>query len=291
MFRINTNVTSIQSRRILGHTSKDLSNRTERLSSGLRINHANDDAAGLAASEGMRAQITGAKQANQNLSQVTAMLQTADSGLEQIGAMLNRLKQLAIQAADASYNPNNRNAMSLEASALMAEISRIAQTTSYNGMTLISSAGVGTGAVFTFYVGTGDHTISSSVQTLTLEVSGVTFSAAGLGSINGVAANLTLADFLVAGDAVALVSAADTAINRLTELRTRIGSFMSRLDKAQSNIRGIDEATQNSESIIRNADFAEESAALTRAQILVQAGTSLLNQADALPQNSLELLS
>ena len=289
MFRINTNVLAINGQRNLFQTAKDLNTRMERLSSGLRINHAADDAAGITASESMRSQIAGQKTANDNMSRAVTLLQTADSGLEQIGNMLIRLKELAEQSADGTQNADNRSGLSTEAAALIAEIDRIASSTTFNGISLIDSAGAATSVTnLTFYVGDGT---SATNQVLSLALKGVAFDANGIGTIGGTGFNFTLDDFLGQASAQAMVSDIDTAVTTLASIRTDVGAFQNRIERSQANVQTQIENTARSESTIRDADFAVEASAMTRAQILAQTGASILQQANLLPQIALTLVS
>jgi flagellin len=289
MFRINTNIASLNAQRNLTNVSNDVSTRLGRLSSGLRINSAADDAAGLTASEAMRAQLTGQRAASDNISRAITLLQTADSGLEQIGNMLVRLKELATQAADDTLNSSNRSGISAEAQALVREIERIAESTNFNGTALINS---GMGSVgLTFFIGDGASGVSSTNQSAGIALKGVDFAASGLGSIGGTAVNITVLDFMTRSSAEALVTIADAAANSIAQIRTEIGAFQNRLERTQSNLQVAIENTANAESTIRDADFASEAAALTRAQILLQAGTSMLAQANMLPQAALTFFS
>ena len=287
MFRINTNVLSINGQRNLFQTTKDINTRMERLSSGLRINHASDDAAGITASETMRAQIAGQSTANDNMSRAITLLQTADSGLEQIGNMLIRLKELAEQSADGTLNQSNRSGLSTEAAALIAEIDRIASSTTFNGISLIDSVGA---TNLTFYVGDGTPGTAAANQVVALALKGVALDAAGLGSIGGAHIGLTVADFLIQSSAEALVPIIDAAVTTLATVRTDVGAFQNRLERSQANIQSAIENTTRSESTIRDADFALEASAMTRAQILAQTGASMLQQANILPQLALSLI-
>jgi len=297
MFRVNTNVQSINSQRNLFISSNALSTTMTRLSSGLRIVRAADDAAGLTASETMRGQIAAAQEANRNLSRAISMLQTADSGYEQIGNMLIRLKELATQAADSTLNATNRSAISLEAAQLMQEIDRIAEATTYNGMTLINTVGVDASIPLSFYVGDGSLG-SVANQVIYFGIAGVDSNATSgitiavwTGTVFGaMSVGVTAGNFLNIAQAGSAVDRFQAAINALASLRTNLGAVVNRLERAQANIQVMIENTRNSESIIRDADFAAETAALSRAQILVQAGTSILQQANVLPQNALLLL-
>lgn len=295
MFRINTNILAITGNRSLFKTSNDMSKAMQRLSTGLRIVHAQDDAAGLSMSEGMRGQIAAAKQSNRNISQAIAMLQTVDGGYEQIGNMLIRLKELATQAADSTLNGHNRSAIQAEVTQLLDEIERIAQSTTFNGMTLINTSGhggAGASLAFQFYVGDGSLG-APTYQIITFGMEGVNYVTACGGVFIGGSQTgfvITPDSYGSLSEAANVVDVAQNAIISLASIRTSLGAVVNRLERAQANIQQMIENTANSESIIRDADFATETAALTRAQILVQAGTSLLQQANLLPQNSLLLL-
>jgi flagellin len=288
MFRINTNIASINASRRLFQSSNDVARAMMRLSSGLRINRAADDAAGLTASEGMRSQLVAARQANRNISQAITLLQTADSGYEQVANMLLRLKELATQAADGSLNQTNRSAINQEADALISEIARISTTTIFNSMTLVNSSGT---TAFTFYVGDGTGgSTGVGNQKLNFAISGISVGGASIW-IGGTSVAIESTSFLNGVESAASVIVnIESAISSLATARSKLGAFQNRLERTQTNIQAMIENTANAESIIRDADFAEETSALTRAQILVQAGTSVLQQANILPQNALLLL-
>jgi flagellin len=289
MFRVNTNVMSINGQRNLFRTQQALTSTMGRLSSGLRIVHAGDDPAGLSMSEGMRSQIAGARQANRNISQAISMLQTADGGYEQIGDMLTRLKELAVQAADSTLNNANRSAIQLEVTQLLLEMERIAQSTTYNAMTLINAGSTPTASVvLSFYVGDGSLG-GPTFEIIGFSLRGISAATNGI-SVAGTLFTIGAVSFGTLNEAAAVVDNVNAAINAVSSLRTSLGAVVNRLERAQANIQTMLENTQNAESIIRDADFAAETAALTRAQILVQAGTSILQQANNLPQNALLLL-
>lgn len=289
MYRINTNILSINGQRNLFRTQQALSSTMGRLASGLRIVHAGDDPAGLSMSEGMRSQIAGATQANRNISQAISMLQTADGGYEQVGNMLIRLKELAVQAADSTLNATNRSAISLEVVQLLNEIERIAQSTTYNAMTLINAGGSATASiVLSFYVGDGALG-APTYEIIGFSMRGIVASLNGI-SVAGTFVTIGVASFTSLTEAANVVDNVNSAIVAVASLRTSLGAVVNRLERAQANIQTMIENTRNAESIIRDADFAAETASLTRAQILVQAGTSILQQANNLPQNALMLL-
>ena len=272
MFRINHNMTAMNARRHLGAADIDTRRSTERLSSGLRINRAADDAAGLFVSEQMRAKIKGLEQANRNVQSAISLFQTAEGGMEQIASMLIRLKELAISSADGTYTDVSRSGVQLEVAALLEEIDRISTTTTFNGQSLLE------GTVFTFQVGdqgSADNRINITIGPVTTGV-----------ILEGVAS----ADFANQVSAIQVITSIELGVVSLASVRTQVGAAQNRLERTVSNIQVQLENTQNAESVIRDADFASEVASLTRALILVQSGTSVLQQANLLPQNALPLL-
>ena len=220
MFRLNTNMNAMTAMNRLRASGADAAKRVERLSTGLRINSAGDDAAGLAASEGMRSQLAGQTTSAENIGRAVAMLQTADSGLEQIGNLLVRLKELAIQSADGTITTENRSGISSEAAGLISEIDRIADATEFNGISLLQSAGLATTGArtnLTFFIGDGT---SASGQTATLQLKGVQFVAStGMGTVGDTGIGLTVADFLGQTSAANLVTGIDTSIDEIANER------------------------------------------------------------------------
>ena len=287
MFRINTNILALVAQRHLFSASADIQLHLERLSSGLRINRAADDPAGLSAGDAMRSQLAGQRTASRNISRAVTLLQTADGALEQIGSMMLRLKELAVQAADDTLSSSNRSGISAEASALVVEIERIAQSTTFNGTQLLATSG-STG--LTFFIGDGTPTTVISSQSAGVAIKGVNFIASGIGTIGGTAVALTVADFMTRASAEAPGQVADNAAGLVAQARTGIGAFQNRMEYAQSSLMVAIENTAAAESVIRDADFAAEVAALTRAQILMQAATSMLDMAQRLPLFALQLL-
>jgi flagellin len=272
VFRINQNITSINARRHLGMSDASTRQAIERLASGLRINRAAEDAAGLFVSEQMRAQIAGLRQANLNVQNAINLLQTAESGMEQIGNMLARLKELAIASADGSFNNTNRLAIQKEVDQILQEMDRIARSTTFNGMTLLE------GPAFTFQVGDTGTSISRINILIGPVTTGVILP--GVGS----------AAWGNQESAILVIASIEQGIASVAAERTGVGATQNRLERALMNLQVQIENTSHSESVIRDADFAAETAALTRAQILVQAGTAVLTQANLLPQNALTLL-
>ena len=392
--RVNTNVPALNTRRILNINNRDLKNRIERLSSGLRINRAADDAAGLSISEGMRGELTGLRQSVKNAEQATNLIQTAEGALNEVNAILIRMRELSVQSASSTVNDDNREAINAEFVQLNNEIDRISTVTSYNNTTLLTGYGntvnkdaatstalasVTTGVVgvqnsgaaggtYNFIDVAGDNqiTLGNGVATQTIDigpaldndaVGGVVATSssivanfdrlgiqltlsgekdpqglnpatagyrdaglsgavieinAGTGGTFQVGPNdgavhrieINIEDMRASGSVLNLTSASvsslssaqssietiDLAISTVAGQRGDLGAFQNRL---AFNMRANENTIENitaSESAIRDADIATEVSAFTRAQILVQSGTSLLAQANVLPQNALSLL-
>jgi flagellin len=286
MFRINNNIASLQSQRHLRRSGADMVSSIEKMSSGLRINRAAQDAAGMFVSEQMRAQIAAFRQANRNVAQAVSLLQVMEGGLEQMTGMLTRLKELAIQAADGVYSDIQREkGIQVEGEQLVAEIDRIIQGIKFNGISLF----IPPPTSITFQV--GEYTfdkINFGVITMdTNELLGIftsNFAALGgtaTGAYLGANRGTTMDNYL---------AQLNSAIDFVVSVRAKVGAVQNRLERTSANIQLQMENTTAAESVIRDADMAEETSALTRAQILVQAGTAVLNQANLLPQNALALL-
>ncbi len=283
MFRINHNIASLNSRRHLGNTEKDVRGAVERLSSGLRINHAAEDPAALFVSEQMRAQLAAARQANRNVAQAIAMLQTMEGGLEQLTDMFVRLKELAIQAADGSYSDSQRSlGIQVEAEELVSEIDRILDGITFNGIGLFNPPP----PTLTFQVGElAQDRLGFTLDTVDTDVLLGSFTS----RFTALGGTLTAAyvDIVSIPD---LLTQIGSAIDFVVAARARVGAFQNRLERTGTNLEVQIENVTNAESIIRDADMATETSALVRAQILVQSGTSVLNQANLMSQNILTLL-
>lgn len=285
MFRVNNNISSLVAQRHLGATSKSTQTTIERLSSGLRINKAADDAAAMFVSEQMRSQIAALKQANRNTAQATTLLQVMEGGLDQLTSMMTRLKELAIQAADGSYSPSQREkGIQVEADQLVLEMDRVMRGITFNGITLFPSA---------------SSSITFQVGEYTFDKINMAISAFSVGSMLG-----TFAQMFNVGTAVtamvfvqmptivdAFMSQIASGIDAVITQRARLGAIQNRLERTSTAISINVENTTNAESVIRDSDMAAETSALVRAQILAQAGTAVLNQANLLSQNALNLLS
>jgi flagellin len=270
---INTNVQSLNAQRNLSTTQKSLATSMQRLSSGLRINSASDDAAGLAISENMRANIRSMNQAVRNANDGVSLLQTAEGALNETGNILIRMRELATQSATGTVSSDQRTYINNEFTQLKSEVDRIASATQFNGANLLQG---GTTNTVSFQIGagtTGNDTI------------GVTIGAADTTTI-GVSSS-SVSD--VAGSKAA-IDAIDGAIKSISSSRGNLGAVQNRLQNTINNLQVAVENTSAAESRIRDVDVAAETAALTRNQVLTQAGTAILSQANQVPQTALSLL-
>jgi len=268
---INTNIYSLNAQRNLMNSQASMQTSLQRLSSGLRINSAKDDAAGLAISERMTAQIRGINQAMRNANDGVSMLQTAEGAMDEIGNMLQRMRELAVQAANGTVSDDDKDSLQDEYSALSDEIDRIVTATEFNGTAVLDG-----GEVVTLQIGANDVAANDQLD--------VTF--ADLGT--DLTANAE--DIGSTGDAVGAITALDADIDTVAGARADLGAVQSRLESTVRNLANISENVSAARSRIRDADFAAETANLTRTQILQQAGAAMLAQANLVPQNVLTLL-
>lgn len=280
---VNTNVTSLNAQRNLGRTQKSLQGNLGRLSTGLRINTASDDAAGLAISEKLQSQIRSMGQAERNANDGVSLLQTAEGAMNEVSGVLTRMRELAVQSANGTLGATERGFINDEASALSSELDRIAEVTEFNGAKLLT--GGTTGTSFSFQVGTGATTndrISSTIKGT---------KAADLGIVTGGAvSSLAGIDLSTATGAQNALSVIDQAITDVSSRRADIGSVQNRLNVTVANLGSARENLSAANSRIRDVDVASESAAMTRNNILMQAGVSVLAQANQAPQVALALL-
>lgn len=274
--RINTNVASLNAQRNLMGTKWGLDKSLERLSSGYRINRAGDDAAGLAISENLRAQVRGLKQASRNAQDGVSLVQVAEGGLNEVSSILIRLRELAVQAASDTIGPVERQFLNVEYDQLVSEVDRIADATEFNGTSLLA----GTGSVLDFQVGTRND---PNIDRLTFDASKADANTAALGI------NLTsVADKASAQNSLAAI---DSAIVSVSAMRADFGAIQNRLQSTIGNIAVSVENLSAANSRIRDVDVAEETAELTRNNILLQAGTSVLAQANQSANTALSLLN
>jgi flagellin len=279
--RINTNIDALTAYRNLNTTSTSQSTSIERLSSGLRINKAADDAAGLAISQGLTSQINGIGQAVRNAQDGINVVQTADGALTETHSILQRMRTLAVQSANDSNDADSRKAIQSEVTALNAELDRIASKTTFNNINLLDGSA---GTAMKFQVGYAkDDTIA---VTVTSNADGTTaggFSSTNLG-VNGV-------DLGVDSDtSTAAIDTIDTAIKQVSTARANLGAIQNRLQHTINNLSVTQQNLQASNSAIQDTDMAQEMSNYTRTQILSQAGTSMLKQANQSAQSVLSLL-
>jgi len=270
---INTNVASLNAQRNLTTSQASLATSLQRLSSGLRINSAKDDAAGLAISERLNSQINGSNVAIRNANDAISLMQVADGGAAQISDNLQRMRELAVQSANGTLNSGDRANLSVEFNALSSEISRLGNATTYNNVNLLNS-----GSTLTFQVGAGT-TANDQITVSTADVRASTLSLDS-GSIQISAASLALA----------AITNLDSAINTITTTRAGFGAALNRTTAVISSLQVSVENQSAARGRIVDADFASETANLSRSQILQQAGTAMLAQANSLPQQVLSLL-
>ena len=276
---VNTNVSALNAQRQLFDVSNKLSTSFERLSSGFRINGASDDAAGLQISDRMTSQIQGLNQAVRNANDAISLTQTAEGALSEVTTSLQRIRQLAVQSQNGINSSADRVALQKEVSALRTEISRISTTTQFAGVNILSGD---FSAKFLVGANAG-QTISVNLSSAALARAGVNgFSATGLG---------ILADnVLTEQGASRLLTAVDSAISAVGGLRADLGALQNRFQSTIRNLSNISENVSAARSRIKDADFATETAELSRNQILQQASTTILAQANQRPQAALSLL-
>ena len=271
---INTNVAATLTANALSKNERALTQSMERLATGSRINKAGDDAAGLAVASSMTAQIRGLDMAAKNANDAISMIQTADGATIEIGNMLQRMRELAVQAVNGTYVDTDLDALDTEFQQLIEEIERVADQTQFNGSNIIDNS-IGATGVVTYQVG------ADASQTMTVD----------FGDLQ------TAGDLLVstldvqdATNAAAAITAIDTGLNTLNTQRATYGAAINRLEYTVDNLKNVSTNTQASRSRIQDADYASESTALASSQIIQQAGTAMLAQANQQAQSVLALL-
>ena len=268
---INTNILALQAQNNLNKSNADLATAIQRLSSGLRINSAADDAAGEAIANRMTTQINGMDQAQRNANDGISLLQTQEGGLNEVSDNLQRIRELAVQAASDTNTAADRSSIQTEINQRVAEINRISGSSSFNGISLLSSAS-------TLTIQVGANTTSND----TIDISTVDATAATLG-----VSTLTVSD---STSAQATINAVDTALATVDTARSTIGALENRFSSTVDNLANTVVNLSSAQSRIQDADYAQEVSAMTRAQILQQAGTSVLAQANQVPSTVLKLL-
>ena len=276
MSKINTNVNALTATNALTKNSRDMQLTMQRLSTGQRINGASDDAAGIAIATTMTAQINGLNAAVRNANDGISLLQTADGALSETASLLQRMRELAVLAVNDTYSTAQKTAMSTEYVALGAQIDQIATNTQFNGTAMLSGAGGTYGGVGSFVFQVGANT----TQTMAVAI-----------------VSQTLAQYLMSGATLATAASAtsnialiDTAIGTLNTQRSTIGAAVNRLTHAVDNLSNVAQNTTESRSKIADTDYAQATSDLARQQIIQQAGTAMLAQANQMPSMVLALL-
>jgi flagellin len=277
--RIQNNVEAFNTHRQLSTTSMAASKAMEKLSSGYRINRAADDAAGLAISEKMRGQIGGLAQAQRNAQDGISLVQTAEGALAEVHSMLQRVRDLKVQFGNGTLSTDDKDAIAAEVFQIAAEVKNIAEQTKFNGTAVFTSTG------FTFQVGAND---SETVTTTAADFSGG-LTAGGLSEVTGISSAAQATTALTSGGLNDLADL-DTAIKNVSKVRSDFGAVQNRLEHRLNNLAAYQENLTASESRIRDVDMAKEMTNFTKLNILQQAGTSMLAQANQAPQGVLSLL-
>jgi len=279
---INTNVKSLVAQNALTVNNRSLSKSMEQLSTGKRINSAADDAAGLAISNRMTTQIRGLNQAVRNANDGISMIQTAEGATKEIGNMLQRMRELAVQGASDTYSADDRAAIGEEYDQLVNEIDRIAGNTEWNGVKILDGSTFSSGTAAYFQVGTGSGTAYQ------IEVNFLAMDSASLGSAS--IATGDIGSSSTAGEIQAVISEIDLGIAAVDSYRADLGAKINRLTYAIDNMSNISMNTAASRSRIEDADYASATTELARSQIIQQAATAMLAQANQAPQSVLTLL-
>ncbi|MFS0713202.1 flagellin [Microbacterium sp. 2P01SA-2] len=277
--QIATNVGALNAYRNLSSTQNDVSKSLEKLSSGLRINRAADDAAGLAISEGLKSQVNGLNVASRNAQDGISVIQTAEGALTEVHSILQRMRDLAVQGGNGSNNDNSRAAISKEAGELSLELRRIAESTNFNGIDLLK------GGDLTFQVGAG----GTENDAITINLANVATAVGTLASADGTAVG---EGFVITDNEAArgTVDDIDAAINAVSTARSSLGASQNRFESAINSLNVSAENLSAANSRIRDTDMAAEMVKYTAANILSQAGTAMLAQANQANQGVLQLL-
>jgi flagellin len=286
-FQINNNLAANNSYRNLNNTQNDLSKSLEKLSTGLRINRAGDDAAGLSISEGLKAQITGSAQAARNAQDGISVIQTAEGALTEVHSILQRVRDLAVQAGNDSNNADARTAIKTEATSLVKELGRIGESTNFNGIDLLTGTAAGGGATpdgkMSLQIGSGAGT-SNQIE-IDLTGADVKKMAADLET-----AIITTDGFASPAVAATTITAIDAQIKATSTARSTLGATQNRLEHTIKSLNVAGENLQAAQSRIADVDMAQEMVKFTKANILSQAGTAMLAQANQSSQGVLSLL-
>jgi flagellin len=276
---ILTNTASLNAQKNLTASQDMLSSSISKLSSGMRINKAGDDAAGLGISESLKAQVRSFSQASRNANDAISMSQVAEGGMNEMQGIVSRMRELSVQAANDTLGSDERGYIHTEFTQLSKEVDRISKVTNFNGKNVLD----GSNSQLTFQVGI----FNTSDDRITMSISKLSTSTLGTTATGG---KITHASLSTAAKAQAAIGTFDAAIKGLSAARAKVGATQNRLSVTVSNLATSHENLSAANSRIRDVDVASESAQLTKAQILSQAGLAVLSQANQIPQSALSLL-
>ena len=284
--RINHNISAMITQGSLYSVNRDMSKSLEKLSTGLRINRASDDAAGLGVSENLRTQVNGTAQASKNAQDGIAAITIAEGAANEVSSILQRMRELAVQSSNDTLTSVERSYTESEFQALNSEIDRISNATNYNKQELLSTTATrfGNGTAGSVLWVDANNTVG--VDSVTITIDTLTTSALSLSNAGGVSTT-HLTDQTSSVTAIATL---DVAINSVNTMRSDMGAYINRLEHAINNLAVSNTNQQSAESLIRDVDFATETSQFTRNQILTQSATAMLAQANQLPQSVLTLL-
>lgn len=274
--RIVSNIAAMNTHRVLSGTDNAMNKNLEKLSSGLRINRAADDAAGLAITEKMKNQISGLQVATRNAQDAISLIQTAEGALTETHSILNRMRDLTLQAKNGSYDEDDRSKLDTEFQQLKTELDRIATQVEFNGKVLLSGAFEST--TLDFQIG------ANEAQEITVNIGNLTVEGMGLD------ANLNISGGSSSADYDSVITALDSAIDVVSEQRSNLGAVQNRLEHTINSLQVTAENLSASKSRIAEVDMAQEMTAYTKNQILIQSATAMLAQANTKPQSVLQLL-
>lgn len=284
--RINHNINSMITQTSLSKANGSMGKSLEKLSTGLRVNRASDDAAGLAVSERLRGQIRGMGRAKMNAQDGIALLQIAEGAANEITGILQRQRELAVQASSDTLTSTDRSYVDLEFKQLSDEIDRITSSSQYNTMTLLDGTGFGAGDG-TANGGSVLHVGANAGASDQIKVTIASISTGSLGMSTGGADQVGVS---TQASATSAITSVDAALDKVNNLRSELGSYINRLEHTINNLSNQEFNTQDAEARIRDVDFAHETTQFSRNQILVQSSTSMLSQANQSPQSVLSLL-
>jgi flagellin len=276
---VNTNISSLNAQRNLTSSQLKLNRSLQRLSSGLRVNSAKDDAAGLAISDRMTAQIRGLQQAARNANDGISLAQTAEGALGETTNLLQRMRELAVQSANDTNTSDDRLSLDAEFQQLISEITRIAQNTAFNNRTILTGSYANAGSGFVFHIG------ANADQVISFTIDGTSAGAIGSGTVH--VQSLTVSNRASSNGAISVI---DAALGDIDQIRGNLGAIQNRMESTIANLTNVAENLTAARSRILDADVAQETSEMTKNNILQQAGVAVLAQANQTPQLALQLL-